>query len=69
MREVRDPDGHLVCKVDDKNGKVVCMVKKEKISTVLSHGQSFFRDHDDWRTVLTYHSDRKEFNTQYYKLV
>ena len=70
MREVRDPDGRLICKVDDKSGKVVCVVKKkETISTKLSHGESFYRDHGEWRTVVTYHTDRKEFNTRYYKLV
>ena len=53
MQDVRDCDGHLVCRLEVKSGFIVSAYKRQKTTTTLPVGGSITIEREGIRTTIT----------------
>lgn len=59
MEDIRDCNGHLVCKAEPSSGNVEAAYKRQLTKTTLAVGAKFIIERDGVRTTLTRKSNTK----------
>lgn len=67
MEDIRDCNGHLVCKAEPSNGNIEAAYKRQLTKTTLAVGAKFVIERDGVRTIVTRESNT-EINVDSYAI-